>query len=411
MNKPSAQPDYFCDSPEDIQEVRPFYWVLMIVLLAMYAWALVLSPARREPLRLIPFTILMVVHAGLHWTSPNLTVRRRWLIPYLVLQGALVFVITLIAGNQGITIGLYLGLAGEAVGILEDLRLSAIAVAAYLVMAALNFALLGGWETVGWFVLVVAPMGLFVTVYVMMFNRQAKERDRATRLLRELETAHRQLAEYAAQAEDLTRAAERQRMARELHDTLAQGLAGLVLQLEALQANLEKGDTHKAGLIAGQAKDRARAALSEARSAIDDLRAQSGSALAETIRAEAERFSAATGIPCALQVPPSIKLAEQEAEHARRFVSEGLTNVARHARASHASVSLKLRDGLAEIEVCDDGVGLKPSGAVGESGHYGLLGLRERARLAGGKLDIESAPGRGTRLVLSLLVEAETRNL
>ena len=109
---------------------------------------------------------------------------------------------------------------------------------------------------------------LFVLVYVLLFMRQLHARA-------ELQEAHTQLAEYAQQVETLTLEAERQRMARELHDTLAQGLAGLVLQLEALEASLERGKTGQALQIVGQARERARTTLADARRAIDDLRATS----------------------------------------------------------------------------------------------------------------------------------------
>jgi len=241
-------------------------------------------------------------------------------------------------------------------------------------------------------------------VYVTTFIRQAQARLRAVNLLRELESAHRQLAEYAEQVESLTLTTERQRMARELHDTLAQGLAGLILQLEALEGYLSQGDHATAVLIATQAKDRARAALSDARQAIDDLRLRPAPtvSLPQAIREEAERFSSATGIPCAVTLPPNLVLPAPTVEHALRCISEGLTNVARHARASNASVSITIHDGSVLIQVQDNGTGFDPGAATEQSGHYGLLGLRERARLAGGTLEVKSAPGRGTTLSLCL---------
>jgi NarL family two-component system sensor histidine kinase YdfH len=90
------------------------------------------------------------------------------------------------------------------------------------------------------------------------------------------------------------------------------------------------------------------------------------------------------------------------AEHALRCITEGLTNIARHARASNASVSIALHDGSATIQVQDNGTGFDPGTVAEQAGHYGLLGLRERARLAGGTLEVKSAPGAGTTLLLCL---------
>ena len=153
-------------------------------------------------------------------------------------------------------------------------------------------------------VLPVLPTTVFVLMFVWMFDRQNKAREEAQNALRELDVAHRQLTEYAAQVEDLTLANERQRMARELHDTLAQGLAGLVLQLEAIDSHLSRGNTTKAQAITQQAMDRARSTLADARRAIDDLR--SGDVpevdLETAVREEADRFTAASGIPCELSI-------------------------------------------------------------------------------------------------------------
>ena len=117
---------------------------------------------------------------------------------------------------------------------------------------------------------------------------------------------------------------------------------GLVLQLEAIDSHLSRGNTAKAQAITQQAMDRARSTLADARRAIDDLR--SGDLpevdLETAVRAEADRFTAASGIPCELSIvlPPS--LPDDVRECALRVVSEALTNIARHAQAQHATVSL-----------------------------------------------------------------------
>jgi len=235
-----------------------------------------------------------------------------------------------------------------------------------------------------------------------LFLREFNAREESQRLLLELQEAHAQLADYAQQVETLALEAERQRMARELHDTLAQGLAGLVLQLEALEATLERGDVQRALQIAGQAKDRARTTLGDARRAINDLRLSEGNPM-EAIAQEVERFSTATGIPCQLVMPASFNVSERNGQHVLRCVSEGLANVARHAQASQAWITIQGEDGQLKIEIRDDGLGFNAE-AETSGGHYGLLGLRERARLAGGQMSIDSRPGSGTTLCMSIPV-------
>jgi two-component system, NarL family, sensor histidine kinase YdfH len=389
------------DQSEDVREVRPFFLIVMAVLAFLYGVAVYGSPPLRAPARLIPFTVLMLAHAALHWFSPRLASTSRWSILYLAVQGALAFVLTLLANNTAMILGLYIGLIGEAIGILRNARLSAVAVIVYLGLATINFVSISGWQGLLLWALATALMAFFVVAYVSLYSRQVEARDRAQALLSELETAHKELAEYAARVEDLTLAAERQRMARELHDTLSQGLAGLILQLEAANSHLTSGRTERAQAILQQAMARARDTLADARRAIGDLR--QGAAihedLTEAVREEADHFATATGIPCTLDLdsPP---LPDDIREHALRVVSEGLTNVARHAQASQVWIRLASSDDGLEVEVRDDGVGFDPAVAAAQSGHYGLLGMRERARLAGGTLVVESAPGKGTVLRL-----------
>ncbi len=122
----------------------------------------------------------------------------------------------------------------------------------------------------------------------------------------------------------------------------------------------------------------------------------------EAVRDQAAHFTDATGIPCALDISLPAELPETASEYALRAVTEGLTNIARHAQAQHVWVLVASGDENLIVEVRDDGRGFDP--AAVPAGHYGLLGIRERARLAGGTLEISSAPGAGTtwRLRLAL---------
>ncbi len=384
-------------------EERPFFYLVMLVLAGIYAFAVYSTPGLRAPIRLLPFTVIMLVHAALHWFSPRFTTAQpRQAIFYLAIQGALAFTLNLLAYNPGMAFGLYAALIGEAVGVLRDRRLAAAAIAVYLILGSINFALREGWESLTIWLFLALPTTFFIIIYVALYQRQAEARERAQVLLAELETAHRQLTEYATQVEDLTLAAERQRMARELHDTLAQGLAGLILQLEAANSHLTSSRIDRAQTILQQAMSRARSTLADSRRAIDDLRTGAGRDAAEAVRAEVNRFTEATGIPCSLDLTLLPALPDSIREHALRAISEGLNNVARHAKAKEASVRVGSSNGWLEIEVGDDGVGFDPVAAKQQSGHYGLLGMRERARLAGGALEINSTPEKGTTLKLKL---------
>jgi NarL family two-component system sensor histidine kinase YdfH len=358
-------------------------------------------------LRLVVFTVLILISGALHWMFTTVRITPRMVVPYLMLQGVLCFATTIVGGTIALAIGLYMMMIGEALGVLGINRHGFVATAYFLALSAINSYLLLHGEQFAVWVLTVLPSVVFVLLFVWLFQRQDRAREEAQSAWRELDAAHRQLSEYAAQVEDLTLANERQRMARELHDTLSQGLAGLVLQLEAIDSHLSRGNTAKAQAITQQAMERARSTLADARRAIDDLRSGDLAELdLETaVREEADRFTAATGISCDLAISLPTALAEKVRDNALRVVAEALTNVARYAQAQHAVVTIRPLDHTLDVEVRDDGMGFDPA-QIG-AGHYGLIGLRERARLIGGTLNIESSPGQGTTLRVCLPLDSE----
>lgn len=201
---------------------------------------------------------------------------------------------------------------------------------------------------------------------------------------------------------------ERDRMARELHDTLAQGVSGLVLQLEAVGHHLEEGEISESQTIVTDARTQARGALHKARAVIDDLRTSTDLApdFEKSIRRRVQEFNRTYGLACDLdiQLPSSLRLPPAISLHARRALTEMLTNVARHAQATNVEVLIHLEGNSLLIEVVDDGVGFEIDTAGGP-GHYGILGLKERAQLTGGQFSFESAPQRGTAVRLRLPLE------
>jgi NarL family two-component system sensor histidine kinase YdfH len=235
--------------------------------------------------------------------------------------------------------------------------------------------------------------GGFIVLLMVMFNQQLIERQKAEELAETLESANAKLAAYAAKNESLTLQNERQRMARELHDTLAQGVAGLVLQLEAVKAHLGANRTERASAIVEQSLVRARSTLADSRAAIDDLRAAPAD-LSEAVREKIERFTQATGIPCELEIAlMENQIVADVKEHALHVLSESLANVARHAQATQTDVKFTIQNDQLELEVRDNGKGFDVE--LITNGHYGLLGMRERARLTGGTLLVESKTNSG----------------
>jgi NarL family two-component system sensor histidine kinase YdfH len=387
--------------------LRAFYLCTFAAVLVFYIAGLIMPSALSQNLgALALFSGLFVIHAGLHWVSLSLngTSATSALLRavYFIAQGALTLSIMLVS-RLSVEASLMVALLGEAAGMLQNLRHVGLLVLLYTAISLGGVALIGDWDHGLSTLSTLVPWALFVTLAVRVFVNELEARQRAQGLLNELEQAHQKLAEYAEEVETLTLQNERQRMARELHDTLAQGLAGLVLQLEALEANLKQHNLDKAGAIATQAKSRARATLQEARNAITDLRAipNDSSHLLRLIREEAEHQAATCGLHYDLHVPPGLSLPAQTSTHLWLFAREGLSNIARHAHATRVTITLVLAGEDVCMEIQDDGVGFAPDGSAPQ-GHYGLLGMRERARAAGGTFEVHSRPGAGTLLHLKL---------
>ncbi|MGA8015861.1 MAG: histidine kinase [Candidatus Dormiibacterota bacterium] len=204
---------------------------------------------------------------------------------------------------------------------------------------------------------------------------------------------------------------ERARLAREIHDTLAQQLTGIVIQLEAAQA-LAGRDPERSLPALSSAQELARSALAEARRSVWDLRPTplTSTGLVAAAETEVERFRRRTGITARLRAermapPPALR---PQAEVALlRITQQALANIAAHSGASRVSVRLRHADGHVELTVKDNGHGFDTTALP--SDRFGLVGMSERVRLAGGSFAVESATGRGTTISVRLPVVEEAR--
>jgi NarL family two-component system sensor histidine kinase YdfH len=385
------------------RDPRLFMGFMSIVVGSMYVVSLLNTPM--SPLTVVIFTALVLAHLALHWMLEIITARPNGVTIYLVVQGILVFIISWMSGQIGLMLAIFMGMLGETVGLFGLTRRGLLASTYFIALMLISLTRFSEWLSIPWFTLSLLPMLFFVIGYVALYMRQLEARQQAQTLAAELETANRQLSEYAAQVEDLTIANERQRMARELHDTLSQGLAGIILQLEAVEAHLASNRPEKAQNIIASAKQQARATLADARAAIDDLRKPSLDNLDSALRLEISRFTDATGLPCIFHADSTALLPAPVAETIIRAVAESLTNIARHAQAKKVEIDLKVNASALQLTIQDDGQGFDPQAIP--SGHYGLLGIRERLRLHDGQLTIDSAPSKGTILAIEIPLSIE----
>ncbi len=379
----------------------PFY-IFISLLLATLGGISVLAISRSNmPLAAFLCALFFLVHIALYWANLINFEKVKWQAFYYIAQTFLI--VTLVGMTYGnnfdtsILASLVICMISEALGLWGNTRRSLYFGLFYFALAV---TLLYFLEREDLIFIVPALMfnGGIIVLFMIVLNQQLAERQKAVDLAETLESANAKLAAYAAQNELLTLQNERQRMARELHDTLAQGVAGLVLQLEAVKTHLKLGRAERASAIVEQSLASARSTLSESRAAIDDLRAVLPTDLSEAIRERVERFTQATAIPCELEISiEEDKLVMDVKEHLLRVLSEGLTNVARHAQATQVNVKLFDQYDEIHLEVRDNGKGFA-AGSETNAGHYGLLGMRERARLLQGTLTVESSINSGTNV-------------
>lgn len=235
--------------------------------------------------------------------------------------------------------------------------------------------------------------GLVAFVVTRLMSEQRRSRE-------ELRLANEKLIDHAGALEQLATERERNRLARELHDTLAHSLSGLVIQLESIRVLWEK-QPEKARDGVEDALAKAREGLVETRRAIFALRPalleELGLALA--IRTAADDAARRAGFEVKVEFPLGYPPLPREVEQQLyRYAIEALENAVRHSSAKNVCLRLTVDDQRARFEVEDDGAGFDPNLVLSKE-HYGLIGLRERAALLGASIKVESSPGKGTRLI------------
>ena len=250
--------------------------------------------------------------------------------------------------------------------------------------------------------------GMVVALAMWIRETIAQSLERRS-LIDQLTAARRELAaaERAAGVAD-----ERTRLAREIHDTLAQGFASVVTHLEAADASLA-GDAERARRHVTAAEEVARASLAETRTLVWALRPE---AIATAgLAAAIARVAAAAGVGPGSTATEVAVSGEPRQLHVDvevtllRAAQEAIANARRHAAASHITVTLTYYPDEVSLDVTDDGRGFDPSEAL-KSGGLGLIGMRERAEALGGSLAIESTPGEGTAVAVTLpAIEAVAR--
>lgn len=258
-------------------------------------------------------------------------------------------------------------------------------------------------------VLVVIRQVVSIVENVRLYRQEVEQRRHVTRLLGDLEMAHRQLQRYAEEAEELAVIRERNRMAREIHDTLAHYLTVVSVQIDVARKVIP-GDPRRAATALVMARGLVGDCLTEVRRSVAALRpaALDNSTLGQAIDRLVDELRRTTGLDVQVTSEGMGTLPAAGEVIAYRAIQEALTNVRKHARARRAWLDLSWQPNAVRITVRDDGQGAADGATETLPGgpHFGLRGMRERVEAVGGKLMTEAGlglrHGHGFRVTLYL---------
>lgn len=365
--------------------------------------------------RLIAQLTLAVVAAVYLWwftvARPELSEKRPWSVGFYVGRTALALALTLL--NPLFCIFAWVGYIDAHVIFRGRARWLALGFSAAIMATGqsgrLPLALDG--QAALWVVLLVVNLGL-ATVFASYGNSMAESNSERAATISELERLNAELEEALAENAQLHETVivqarssgvqqERQRLAREIHDTIAQSLAGVLAQLQAAH---EETDPAAVRARMGRARELTREALAEARRSVMNMVPEplSASSLPEAVSALVSSWGATNGVRAQPVLVGEPRPLHPEVEATvLRITQEALTNVIKHASASRVRVTLTYDDDEVVLDVRDDGVGFDPEGPTRPTS-FGLRGMRQRTDRLAGTLEVEAAPGAGTAISVRL---------
>ena len=221
--------------------------------------------------------------------------------------------------------------------------------------------------------------------------------------LEELQEAHIQLREYATQAGELAIVQERNRLARELHDSVTQTIFSMTLTTEAAHILLRRDPTQAASHL-DRLQQLAQGALNEMRSLIQQLRLSpvQDQGLVMALRTHLGNLESTDGLKVEFQVEGEGRLPQEHEEGLFRITQEALNNVNKHAQTDRAAITLRIMSDRTSLLIEDKGVGFDTASQSPAGEGFGLTSMRERVEILGGDLEIRSSPGEGTTILVNV---------
>ena len=392
--------------------VKVWHAVFYLSLVLPTALALSSGPMRYSPWLILGLSLFMGLWYGLMmmWLVPKAQGKRQTSLSlvYLVVALAVWFPLSRASWAYYLTASSFYGLMWGTLPFGLAVTGNIILTMMIIWSQALN---LGKPATLSVDLFIIGGMAIGWSTLLALWMRSVMgESAKRKRLIEQLEATQRSLSAMERQAGILQ---ERQRLAQEIHDTLAQGFTSIVMQLEAADLALpEEERVVRARLL--QAGETARLSLAEARRLVQALRPEplEGASLPEALARVAERWRQETGVaidfsmtgrPSALHPQVEVTLL--------RAMQEGLANIRKHAQARRVIVTLSYMEDQTALDVQDDGVGFDPGilsrPADQSRGGFGLQTMQDRLTQLDGQLIVESSPGQGTTLAVQIPTEVK----
>lgn len=320
---------------------------------------------------------------------------------YLLLQSVIVIELLTVSGYEDLFANLFIPLSLDAISFFGR-RFG------YLCIAALSLALTSTlfFSNQGQ-IFGLAMGGLYSGVcflfggYVAQVLKAEAAHDQNQRTYNELQIAHRQLQGYADQLENLAVEHERNRLARDLHDSVTQTVFSMNLAAQSAGLLLDKDPPRVSGQLL-RLEELSANALHEIQSLVWQLKPRSivEEGLSTALRRLADEREVRDGLGVSVEIQGEKALSEAEMLGLYAIAHEALTNVIKHSGVHEASVRLSLGEDHSRLEIEDRGLGFEPQSTMRQAGHLGLAGMSERAREIGWRLSVESEKGRGTRILV-----------
>jgi signal transduction histidine kinase len=323
-------------------------------------------------------------------------------ISYLVLQSVLVIGLLAISTWEDYFALLFIPLSLDAVAFFGQ-RVGFLCIGSFSLLLTMALLFADEGPAFGF------AMGMLYSGMCFLFGGYAHQvlkaeaaHDQNQHMFAELQATYRQLQGYADQVSNLAIEHERNRLARDLHDSVTQTAFSMNLTVQSARVLLQMEPSRVAGQLI-HLEELAANALSEIQSLVSQLRPRSivEERLPTALRRLSQEHESRDGLHVSLEIHGAGNLSGAETEALYSIAHEALTNIVKHSGVCEATVSLNLDAPDSCLEIADQGVGFAPHLTAEQQGHMGIVGMSERAHEIGWNLCIESEPGQGTRIRVS----------